>query len=281
MSLSLGTHEVMLDGVRQRYHVAGSGPVCVVHSGGPGLHWEYLRLPSLEEHLTLVYVEPVGTGESGLLPDGDYSVSRYAWFARRVIGHLGDAPVYFLGHSHGAFVGLQLALDHPEVLAGLILYEGTPVFGPDLRAETDRTVAAWAALRPGHPEVVQVLEARSMFEVTDTASFLAYLGGMLPIYFADFGRMDLDAWLETLDGTLDPRRLATQWDVRGLLSGVQVPTLVVVGAYDFICGVRWARELADGIPGASLVTLEHSGHFGHLEEPAEFFRAVLAFCGFE
>ncbi len=33
--LAPGEHGVTIDGVEQRYHVAGRGPVCLVHSGGP------------------------------------------------------------------------------------------------------------------------------------------------------------------------------------------------------------------------------------------------------
>jgi len=34
--LAPGRHQVQIDGVRHVYHVAGTGPVCLVHSGGPG-----------------------------------------------------------------------------------------------------------------------------------------------------------------------------------------------------------------------------------------------------
>ncbi|MGC4857359.1 hypothetical protein ACLQ24_29335 [Micromonospora sp. DT4] len=57
--------------MRQVYPVAGTGPVCVAHSGGPGIEWAYLRAPGIEEHFTMVYVEPVGTGASGRLDNHD------------------------------------------------------------------------------------------------------------------------------------------------------------------------------------------------------------------
>jgi len=38
-NLTAGVHHVEIDGVRQVYHVAGTGPVCLVHSGGPGMSW--------------------------------------------------------------------------------------------------------------------------------------------------------------------------------------------------------------------------------------------------
>jgi pimeloyl-ACP methyl ester carboxylesterase len=41
--------------------------------------------------------------------------------------------------------------------------------------------------------------------------------------------------------------------------------------------VRWAEELHKLIPGSQLVVLENSGHFGHIEEPEPFSRAVVRF----
>jgi len=35
--MTITTHSVTLDGIEQRYHVAGNGPICVAHSGGPGI----------------------------------------------------------------------------------------------------------------------------------------------------------------------------------------------------------------------------------------------------
>ncbi|MFE0347492.1 hypothetical protein [Streptomyces griseoluteus] len=40
--------------MNQRYHVYGSGPVCLAMPGGPGVIWEFLRAPNLEEFLTMM-----------------------------------------------------------------------------------------------------------------------------------------------------------------------------------------------------------------------------------
>jgi len=48
--------------------------------GGPGIHWQYLRMGFLEHHFTMLYLEPIGTGGSGRLaehPHG-YTVERFA-----------------------------------------------------------------------------------------------------------------------------------------------------------------------------------------------------------
>ncbi|XER99782.1 alpha/beta fold hydrolase [Streptomyces sp. S1D4-11] len=41
--------------------------------------------------------------------------------------------------------------------------------------------------------------------------------------------------------------------------------------------MRWAEELHLLIPGSELLILENSGHFGHIEEPEAFARAVTRF----
>src|SRR4051794_26936265 len=126
--MDIGTHTVELDGLLQRYHVHGSGPVCVALPGGPGVDWAYLRMPALEEHLTMVYVEPIGTGGSGRLashPHG-YTRDRYARALLALLDHLGLATPHLLGHSHGGVVAPYFALHHPRPGAPAGLYGTAP-----------------------------------------------------------------------------------------------------------------------------------------------------------
>ncbi|MEW1779708.1 alpha/beta hydrolase [Streptomyces sp. NPDC086777] len=140
--LSPGTHSFALGGITQRYHVHGTGPVCVAHPGGPGLFWDYLRMPALEEHLTMVYVEPIGTGGSGRLPSHPhgYTYDRYSRFLQVLVNRLHLPEVHLLGHGHGAQVAAHHALHRPERLAGVILVppDGEPV--PGVRTAEPRTV---------------------------------------------------------------------------------------------------------------------------------------------
>jgi pimeloyl-ACP methyl ester carboxylesterase len=58
------------------------------------------------------------------------------------------------------------------------------------------------------------------------------------------------------------------------LPAIEVPTLVVAGALDTV-GLERARAVADGIPGARLVTIPDSGHAPHRERPTEFRRLII------
>jgi len=66
------------------------------------------------------------------------------------------------------------------------------------------------------------------------------------------------------------------------LSGIQCPTLVVAGDEDLLRSPDEARELAEGIPGAQLVTVPRAGHLIPLEQPralAVALRAVFEMPG--
>ncbi|MEW9528208.1 alpha/beta fold hydrolase [Microbispora sp. NPDC049125] len=284
--LSPGTHVIDVDGVAQRYHVHGTGPVCLAHPGGPGVFWEYMRMPAVERHLTMVYVEPLGTGGSGRLETHPHGYTRdlYTRALDRVIDHLALPKVYLLGHSHGGFVAQHYALRHEARLAGIILYESAPVTGQEHITEAMRNVEEFArknAANPGLPEVLNALQSTSA--ISDDEEFTAAIRGLLPAYFADYwGREEEFAPMRaTVTGShisgFDENLVPDVIDDRGLLGSITVPALVIVGRHDVICGVRWARELNKLIPGSELVVLEDSGHFGHIEEPESFARAIAGF----
>jgi proline iminopeptidase len=75
------------------------------------------------------------------------------------------------------------------------------------------------------------------------------------------------------------RNLAGQYDLRPRLGEIAVPTLVVSGAYDWVCPPAAGRAIAEGIPDAELLVLEEAGHFSFAEEPERFGEAVGAFLG--
>ena len=117
-ALTPGAHSITVDSIVQRYHVHGAGPVCVVHPGGPGVSWNHMQLPGLESSNTMVYVEPVGTGESGRLPETDlYTPARYAKHLRAIVEAVGGSDTALLGHSHGGSVLQQYITTYPDSFA--------------------------------------------------------------------------------------------------------------------------------------------------------------------
>lgn len=73
--------------------------------------------------------------------------------------------------------------------------------------------------------------------------------------------------------------MAERADSRDLLSGIHVPTLVIVGSKDAVTTPADARSMADAIPGARLEVLDGAGHLSNLERPGAFNRVLGDFLG--
>lgn len=279
--LDPGSHSVSVLGVRQAYHIGGSGPFCIVHGGGPGSSWEYMRMPLLEQHMTMIYLEPIGTGNSGHLaghPHG-YGVRRYAEQLRGFLDALDLSDAFILGHSHGGFVAQELAVANTDRLAGLILYSSSAVTGERFMMSADAGVRRFAGAHAGTAVAAEALLGwEAVPTLADDAGYTRAMHRLLPVYLADHRRADfsLDAMRENLRMTYVVGEPGA-FDKRADLGSLDLPTLVLAGNHDFICGPEWGDILHQSIPGSQFVRFEDSGHLAHIEQPDAFAEAVAGF----
>ena len=290
-ALAPGAHTTTIGGVRIAYHVAGKGPVVLAHSGGPGAEWSYLRMPQVEAFATVVYIEPVGTGASGSLPEGQkYFIERYVADVEGLRKHLGLDKVVLLGHSHGGFVAQAYALAHGDRVRGLILYETSPTTGPEWQKDVEANLA-WFKDEPWFADATAALAEETSARTDEQMT--AVVRREMPLYFASWTARaaEFEPLLRNLRFSVAPSRSATDpaapgevgvapvFEVRERLASIKSPTLVIVGRKDFVCSERFARQIHERISGSRLVVLEQSGHMGHLEEPKAFTTAVAGFLG--
>jgi pimeloyl-ACP methyl ester carboxylesterase len=66
------------------------------------------------------------------------------------------------------------------------------------------------------------------------------------------------------------------WDFRGELGAVSVPTAVLVGADDPATPPEAAHLIADGIPGAEVTVIPNAAHLLNVEQAAAFDEAAMA-----
>lgn len=285
-ALAPGAHTTTLDGLRIAYHVAGAGPVVFVHPGGPGAEWSYLRMPEVEAFATVVYVEPVGTGASGSLPEGEgYVIERYVADVEGLREHLGLDRFVLLGHSHGGFVAQAYAIAHGDRLRGLILYGTSPTTGPEWQKDVEANLA-WFKDEPWFAEATAALAEETSAE--NDEQFTAIFRRELPLYFANWTARaaEFEPFRERVQLNVAPSHSATDpsspsevgvapvFEVREQLASIKTPTLVIAGHKDFVCSERFGRLIHDRIAGSRLVVLQHSGHLGHVEEPKVFASAI-------
>jgi len=183
-----------------------------------------------------------------------YTMADFARDYADEIGRRFDRPMPVVGFSTGGMLGLQLALDHPEVVDRLVVVGAGARLSDSARAserrwvshlEHGRVAEAWRELAA---DATADPEARGLL-----AAALDAVGPHLtPADFSDGIRM---AEAE-LDIDLLPR-----------LPAVGVPTLLVVGARDPSVGMGLAMRTRDAIPGAELLVLPRSGHLTSMVHP--------------
>ena len=69
------------------------------------------------------------------------------------------------------------------------------------------------------------------------------------------------------------------FDVRERLGEVRAPALAIVGEHDLMTPPKRVAQLAEGIPGAELVTVPGAGHLPMVEQPRAVTRALADFVG--
>lgn len=280
-----GPHSMVIDGVPQTFHVHGRGPICVVHPGGPGADWSYIRMLALEQQATVVYVEPIGTGTSGRLGNpGDYTLDRYAHHLYKIVEHLDRGPVHVLGHSHGGYVALTMAVQHRDAVAGLVLLNSAGRAGEEWLNEMMAGVQRFAARHGHRPDIGDILAALEEEATAATEDELtALFRREFPLFFADYWAREheFQAIRESArryagPNVSFPETVAT-YDLRAHLADLDVPTLVIAGRHDAFTASRFSEELHQLLPTSELLFLERSGHFSPLEEPQVIADAVSRF----
>jgi proline iminopeptidase len=269
------------------YVAQGKGPATLlVHPGGPGLTYHYLRglLRLASVNLRVILFNPRGVGHSWApRRPGEYTVARLAEDVEAIRKALRIRELHLLGYSAGGFVALEYAHRYERNLTSLLLC-GTAGSAEEIRAANRLMIAAAsprqrARLREltrarafGSPEY------RSLCETIAAPFSTRFLRGVPPDWKAT--RQAIAVYRAMLcrsgdefevDGTV------RRWDGRRYYSRIEVPTLVVVGRYDFF--FEAAVEANERIEPAHLRVLPRSSHLAVLEQPKEFVGTIREFLG--
>lgn len=188
----------------------------------------------------------------------------------------GDGPVDVLGHSFGATVALRLAVERPELVRSLALYE--PVFFtagfrafPGLQAEHDAKMAPYAeAYAAGDHEGA----ARAFMSVWGDGRAWERLPEAQREAFT--ARIPLiDAIRETNYG--DPAGMLS----RGRLTALTCPVLLMEGEVGPIFAARINDALQVQMPFADRVVIEDAAHMGPVTHAAQVADSVQTFLASE
>ncbi|HTT16913.1 MAG TPA: alpha/beta hydrolase [Thermoplasmata archaeon] len=269
------------------YIAQGTGPATLlVHPGGPGLTYHYLRglLRLASANLRVVLFNPRGVGHSWApRRAAEYTVANLAEDVEAIRRALRIRELHLLGFSAGGFVALEYAHRYERHLTSLLLC-ATAGSAEEVRQANRRMVAAAS---PGQRARLRELTRARAF---GSPEYVALVEAIQRPFQARFLRSWPQDWKATraapavyramvcrsgdefeVDGTL------ARWDGRRYYSRIEVPTAVVVGRYDYF--FEAAVEANERIEPAHLRVLPRSSHLAILEQPREFVGTVREFLG--
>ncbi|HEY7123093.1 MAG TPA: alpha/beta fold hydrolase [Ktedonobacterales bacterium] len=281
---SAGGRHVNIGDTRLFLVERGQGhPVLVLH-GGPGLdHWEFADyLDALTDQFRLILVDQRSQGRSDMSPPETWTLPQMAKDVSLLAGALHLSRYTVLGHSYGAFVALQHAVDFPGAAAQTIVSSGLP--SAKYLEQVGKNLAAFepVALRE---QVTASWEREKSAQTQEDCASLMH--DQLPFHFGN----PLDPRIaeyeaRTADTVYSPhvlRHFANQdygmIEVEDRLAQITQPLLVLGGRLDRTCTAEGAKAIAIGAPHAELVIFEHSGHMTFVEENAHYVQVVREWLG--
>jgi proline iminopeptidase len=261
-------------------------PLLVFH-GGPGLDHtmfaDYLDPLAGDGRCRLILVDERACGRSDRAAAAEtWTLAQMSQDVTDLAAALGVRDRYAtLGHSYGAFVVLQHAVDHPGEPGGTIVSSG--MAAARWLAEVGRQLEAFepAELR----EQVTSSWARET-EVRTEDEVSALMEDQMPFHVKDPQGAALKEYLRKTAGLprYAPdviRHFAAQdyggIEVEARLGHVTHPVLVLAGRHDRACAVGASLDMAPRLPDAELVIFENSAHMTFAEEQDLYLASVRAF----
>lgn len=283
-ALEAGEFECELNGVRIHYTVRGEGPVIIAHSGGPGGDARmWMDLAGIDDFAKVVIIHPRGSGLSGDAPEPNaYMLSDFAGDVEALRELLGIQRPTMMGWSHGGMVVQQHAVEYPQSVSKLILYDTSAYFGEFLE-DVEAAVRQFVD-EPWYEASLEALQKEWAGEYESAEEMGALWAEEMKFYFKEFGdrervfhekTMNLLFRIDSLKAFNELE--ADDMDLRDNLRSVEIPTLIIVGRHDFITTVAMAEEMDKILPDSRLEVFENSGHFVHVEQREEFYRVVKEF----
>jgi pimeloyl-ACP methyl ester carboxylesterase len=234
------------------YQVVGDGPFDLVFSPSPvsnlEVAWEWPPfarfLRRLASFSRLILFDKRGTGLSDRVTDAATLEERMD-DVRAVMDAAGSERAALFGSSEGGPMALLFAATYPDRVSSLVLYGS---YAKSINTEDYSSGVDADLFEMGMTLMEQEWGNCALIDVFS------------PSVRADdefrrwWGRYERQS--ASPGAAVAIQRLNARLDVRPILTAIQVPTLVIYRAGEFVAHVQGSRYLAEHVPGARFVELE-------------------------
>ena len=257
--------KAVIKGVTVGYTNQGNGtPLVFIHAFPLSKTMWQPQVDALKDTYRVITIDLGGHGESDIVLWND-TLDDYAKDVIGLLDHLGIAQAVFVGLSMGGYTLFSIYRNYANRVIAMVL--------ADTRAQADseegkagRRSMAEVAFSDGAPAIANLMLPKLLAPSTIEH---------YPEIVEQVRQMILQT--STAGIVVDLVAMAARPDSTDLLPTITCPTLVIVGEDDQATPVPESQYIAQGIPGATLVTIPQAGHLSNVEQPATFNQALKSF----
>lgn len=228
-------------------------PLLLIHgAGGSYLYWP-AELRRLAGEDVLAIDLPAHGDSPGV---GRESIAAYSDDVLKFLDQLNINRPVVCGHSMGAAIAIQLCLDHPDRLQGLIL------IGSGARYDVNPKMIQYCKNEKTYPQALHFITKFSFSAAADQRLV----------------QLAAERLASTPAATIYRDFIACDaFDVRDRLSEIDKRTLLICGEEDKMMPLSCSQQLAEGLPKSRLEIVSGAGHMVMLEQPKTVAHLVKEF----
>lgn len=255
------------DDLQMFYIKKGEGvPLVFIHGLGSNHDIWKNQISALEKQFTVIAADSRYHGSSTVNGGAfsAYKVERIAADWISLLKFVLKREAYLIGLSLGSAVCMQIAVDYPELIAGLILVE------------------PWASCDDEHRS--RLINWIDMFSNDENAS--RFNKTLVQHYFStpfirDFSEKVKEYETirneQSLQVNLQDCRACLEFDIRARLSEIKAPTMLIYGEFDVLIPPYHSKLLMKEIPRAYQIRIKDCGHLPLIEREEDFNNIIRNF----
>lgn len=267
------SHFINYKGAEVHYTESGSGfPILMIHGYG-GSNRDFLVLDSLiNDKYRVIRVDMPGFGLSDFpaQPTGHSNfIKAYAAYFNFMLDTLHIDSCYVMGNSLGGLMACQLALDHPDLVKKLVLFNSAGYEMEEVMKTANASLLknslAQQVVSKGVPKFFVKMGVKRV--VYDASKLTPEKVQRVADFWNREGNMAHLVALATTDTFPD----------ESTIKSIACPTLIFWGKQDKIINLKYAERFHTDIKGSELIVYDSCGHVPMMERPEEVKLEVLRF----